>query len=469
MPKLIRLISGADATADFSNFFQEDIRLKKNSRVALQSISLQLDDKNIQVDATNNTFDIQVARTAPRRAASLIVGKYNTDTFLSEINRAINSALVYNDRNGNYDEFQCVWSKTLINSKKVLNIQWNTQSNDFGTGIKPVLVGLNVVDAANNASTITKTGADGNWDYLYAPTGFSRGVGTFSCMLSNANNSMDGVCVGFLANQPEASITGLPPSSYVFAIYSVNGRYRVVKEGNDVPVPPATAVPTDGDRITFILSQGTISLTIGATPIATLAYTYPLLLHGAVSCLTDGNQLEDISITPSPYMVSSVAGQNIVQYNEDLQNTNYSSNVGAAPTGATSVHSLYLTPGSQNLLGFGNAAYSYQAQSGVYAAIHPMIDDAVPSSLIIECPSLHLNSYDGAGHRRRNILAVVPALDTQGNNQFFMPSYPIYIDLHNADEQIFNNIQMRVLDNNNFPVPINPDSGCVIAVLIDSD
>lgn len=475
MPKLIRLISGAEDTADFSNFFQEDIRLKKNSRVALQSISIQLDDKNIIVDDNNRFFQIQVIGPQvsrnppllnPLHRVSLQKGNYNSDTFILEINRAINAALVWTDRQGVFDEFQCVWTQQQSGKGQLLNIQWNCVSNDTDDSIAVATKQVELL-----GDTITKTGADANWDYLYTDIAFSRGVGYFIATVSNANNQMDGLCMGLIANVPQSNVTSLEPGDYAFAVYSEGGRYHIVNKGNDLRT---TYVPQDGDIIQFTLSEGVITASISnrAAPIifGTFAYNYPDIFHGAISMYSTGNTMTDPSFTPSPYMSNSVSGVSYHTLNEELTSANYaSSNLGAKPSTKSTAHAMILPPSTQKLLGFGRTNYSLVLNTGSFLASNPMIDDAIPSSLIIECPSLHLNSYDGAGHRRRNILAIVPALDTQGNNQFYMPSYPIYIDLHNADEQIFNNIQVRVLDNNDYPVPINPDSGCTLALLIDSD
>lgn len=463
MPKLIRLISGGEETADFSNFFQEDIRLKKNSRVALQSISIQLEDKNIIVDSNNNTFDIQVVGSKPRRTVRLTTGNYNSDTFIDELNRALNAALVWDDRNGNYDEWQAIWSKGITTTANLLSIQWNTVANDTDADIKSATSGIT---AATN--TITKSGADGNWDYMYAQTAFSRGVGFFMGTISNANAVMNGVCIGFLSSIPESTITELPPSSYWLAVYTDANRYRVIVNGNDMPT---TYIPQADDIISFTLSEGVITIAIRNRPnpiiLASKNYPYPVLLHGAVSLKSTGNLVTDPSYTPCPYMVSSVAGEHLISNNDDFTTANYITNVGATPSGRASVHSIYMSDSVKRLMGYGKSTYSYTLQTGNFLASNPMVDDAVPSSLIVECPTLHMNSYDGAGHRRRNILSIIPAMEIQGINQVYMPTYPIYIDLHNSDEQLFNNIQIRVLDNNNDPVAINPDSGCAIALLID--
>ena len=94
--KLIKLSS--PTSGEFENLFNTDILIEPNSKVGLVSASVQLSDKTITIDSTNNLLEF---RTQKKDGAvdrvyydvNIETGFYTQTSFLKELTRAMNSAL----------------------------------------------------------------------------------------------------------------------------------------------------------------------------------------------------------------------------------------------------------------------------------------------------------------------------------------------------------------------------------------
>ena len=113
--KLIRLTS-TNSDGHFNNDFYEDIILDKNSQIALQNASFEIDVARIVLDASNNTIIFQLTN-GNQRIAKLTPGIYNNSNFenlLTDIGAKLNSRLSNTGK-----ELGTQWRCILESSKKI--------------------------------------------------------------------------------------------------------------------------------------------------------------------------------------------------------------------------------------------------------------------------------------------------------------------------------------------------------------
>lgn len=464
MPRLIKLSSDNEVVADFQNFFTEDIVIEPNSKVALYNLSLTLAQKTFEVNLSNFAFQVQVKgrsnNTGGLRQCLMRLGTYNQSGFLQELTRAINSSMQIVDGASN-GASRNEW-KPIFKAEK-LNIQYASVSDDTNANIQFVLGKLAFANAV-----LGKAGTNGVWESAFTKNVFCNGVGIMGCTLVTGD---DGVCFGLVSDITSANT--LTPQNYFLSVFIDNGVYKYYYNGN---TNATTIAPGATDIITITLELGGLTIRAGANPgalapIVTIPYEYNQILHGAVSLLNNANSVTGLVYTPSPYQNSNVSGVSLVQDVADIQDLeNYLQfdNVGAPPDARGSVHSIVLQPATMRLFGFTTAPAPDQAATkGSFNGTEIVAFGKLPETLTVEIPSLGLEGYDGEVHRRRPILAILPAEDVPGVQRDYSASFPIYIDMKNKDRQLLNTIQVRILDEGGVPINIEAEPGVIVTILVD--
>jgi len=465
MPRLIKLSSDNEVTADFQNFFTEDIIIHPKSKVALYNMSLTLSQKTFEINLSNFVFTAQVKGanqgTGGPRNVLMRLGSYTQAGFLQELTRALNSSVAIVDGAGsgrNRNEW-----KPIFKADK-LSIQYSSVTDDVGAANQFILGKL-----AFNNNTLGKAaaGTDGVWESAFIKSIFCNGVGEFKVQLVN---NTDGVCFG-LMNDITAGNT-LSPLNYYIAVFIDGGVYKYFFNGNTTAT---TIAPGGTDVITIVLELGGFKIKTGANDnalndIVTLPYEYNQILHGAVSLLNNNNSLTVTQYTPSPYQNVNASGVSLVDDIADIQDTENYLKIDSlgAPASATSQHAIILPAATARLFGFSTLNNGLPSNTqGSFDGTEIVRFGKLPETLTVEIPSLGLEGYDGEVHRRRPILAILPAQDTPGVQRDYSANYPIYIDLNNKDKQLLNTLQVRILDEGGVPVSIEAGPGVTITLLLE--
>jgi len=140
MPRLIKLSSDNEVTADFQNFFTEDIIIHPKSKVALYNMSLTLSQKTFEINLSNFVFTAQVKgannNTGGPKNVLMRLGSYTQAGFLQELTRALNSSVAIVDGAGsgrNRNEW-----KPIFKADK-LSIQYSSVTDDVGAANQFIL------------------------------------------------------------------------------------------------------------------------------------------------------------------------------------------------------------------------------------------------------------------------------------------------------------------------------------------
>lgn len=470
MPRLIKLSSAQEVVADFQSFFNEDIVLPPNSKVALLNLSLTIDQNAFEINTSNNTFQVQnkgqqgSGGTGGLFNCTLTPGTYNKNSLITEITRAINSLFSINSGSTNGLD-RPEW-KPYLNPNNKLTISFSATTEDNNNAINFVLGKF----AWSTGNTLSKTvaGTDATWECCFASTIFNNGVGLLQCTLPNTNN---GVCVGFI-NDAKIGGPTFTPADYFLSIYTAAGVYQIMYNGAIVQTPIA---PIANDIISIQKQSGqyviyrTAAAGGGAVEINRFPAVYDQLLHGAISMFNKNNQVTNVSYTPSPFQKVTSQGVSIINVADDLPTENYISfdNVGGIARGS-SIHRLVLPYASAQLLGFATVDNTTVAVAdGQFDGVNVLNFGKLSETITVEMPSLNLEGYDSDVHRRRSILYVLPAGAEPDEQRDYNATYPIYIEMNNKFPQSLNTIHVRILDEAGLPVKVDSGIGVVLTILID--
>lgn len=500
--KQLRLISHTENQADFNVLFQEPILIKPNSTIGLQNFSLFFDDNMIEVNDDNNSFtmeffDVDDNTTKLFGKFQLTNGTYNPTTFINELNAQLNKGLanlsssfggeLIQSANPNYMEVSCILEKITKN----LSITYALQTADTNPSyLEPQFINF------DGTSTYTKNGASTyDWAYAYTAKTSCEGQSIMSLKTSNSGGTTTGIAMGFInlnTLSPQALIgNGLDPSLYEFCVFNDDGTFWKIKNigGN---ITTTTFPVTDMDVIT--ISKGAYStsltdetdfntfgykITLQSDPsvsytLAQIPFNYGEQYHGAFSIRDTTSGITNFTFTPSPSNVSDKYGSgiHIIKDFRLLEKNNYySKQIGGEPDAPYQKLFLSLGDNAAKLLGFVNpVTNSITGATGAWDADISIYATVIPSSIIIELPNTHFHSYDGDVYykRRRNILAIVPAVNLEQENTkiTYQPHFPVMLDMLNRNEELMTNIRVRVLDLDNVPLRINQNKGCSLSVLL---
>ena len=104
------------------------------------------------------------------------------------------------------------------------------------------------------------------------------------------------------------------------------------------------------------------------------------------------------------------------------------------------------TEGIRDVLGFTTQIITYKGVEAGFTASSPLNALVMPKNLIVEVQSLQLDSMDGGLGKRRNILAVIPNLNIQNNNNLiYETNNPIMLEINNQFDLNLRSLRVRIL------------------------
>ena len=454
MVKLIRIISDANnTTADYSNHFQEDIVVNPNAKVGLLNLGLNVNPSNIQIGPDNDTFKPKTRATADY-TASLAHGSYNKRTLVKLLNQAINSAVT----NSNDDGF--AWSVILVENK--IKIQWRrgesvtNNPNILYTTTTMQLTANNEIKKLATASSTAWNAYFGSVKYLICGAGYSQ---VTIDNYQNNNQFAFGLITNIMSYDPDSL---LQPEDYDYSVFSQGNTYHVFIKSTNVTTDTNTPVAS-GDVIRFRQLGGYLILYINDVEQGRISTDYSRSYHvyGSIKN-NNGVFFEDFEMTESPFLTSGVSGVTETLEVADGDESNYI--LGAVHP--TNVSVDWVNAATASLFGFHEVVLGPKLlRSGHYTASIPLDDYHIKGNIIVELVNISVDAYDGKLNRRRNIVAVVPALEKDGLNLKYENQNPVMIDIHNQEPFLLNELQVRVLGVEDQPIPINP-LGCAITFVI---
>jgi hypothetical protein len=483
--KLIRLTTRED-TALFDSAFNAQLEIPANAKIALQSVSININRREIVITQENNGITYQIATNIQRNIV-IPNGEYSTDNMdylLRLIRNALNASSYY-DHNS-----------ALTGQNKVFGLEWSVKKNndlkveiqyDIGkTGEFATDWALTDVQKANNTWRSTSaTGVTNNTVNGLLQYDISSGNGYFRArtQVLNFDTSADqtGYIIG-LTNNLDIEDAPIDPADWYIAIHvtatdattriyrayykgvlvtttSVNAYFggSVDNEQQELTINgnalEAAIYRTDGTRVVLITRGFEQDPIVEGELIKTF---YPFMIFRGGS---SNAQLDALRLTASPYGDQPTVAA-------DLAVTGLSAPPGPPPNPNLNAPNFlfFESPQLANFLGFFFSRIPISGTTPAYTIIYTAdIDSPITQeadAYIVEILSLPIDSYDSfsgtvleSGGQRRNILSVVPSTNEKGK-LVYEPPYPTFINLLNEQPLLLRNIRARVVRNDYTPVPI---------------
>jgi len=482
--KYFRLANTNETTSDISNYYAEPITIGPNSKIALESMSILIDQSQVTFDSLNNTFQVQNTDNGAFENVIIEDGSYTVSSFTKELTKALNDTTFLED-NGIRTE----WNP-IFNNEGKLAIQYLTCIDDTGNEVD-ITTGPNMnLQVLGIRSVLTSNNNSGG--YVYMPEKFINAAGVCKFQLITAGAYNNKFICGFINNIPTGNIQTLGPQDFYFCVYAnkedlQNNFLQLYFDGKPI-TPEANILVEDLDEdptiVEFNIDGGYLEVYVNSIKFGSRIYSFDKNLHGCFSQLASATPTkliwysdtvtDDVEYTSSPYQNVTSAGITLISKNEDkidFQSYVKYDELGA-PANVPTLHSLTFSPSVRLLLGFSGSYYEADAIGHAFVAETVFNTFIFNSDLLVELPSFMLQSYDGTTNRRRNIIKMIPAVETSQDNGRcrYVSNFPMFISLTSKTEQIINSMQFRILDaSSGKTLPILSSGTCSITLIVQSD
>ena len=469
--KLIRLITDNEK-AIFNNTFNDNLVLNPNAKIALQSLSIDTENSVLIVDGANDEINYQIT-TNITKTIKLNHDSYsrlNYQDLFDDIRLKLNANAGFipapspdEDRRELGIEWRCV-----SNQQNKVSIEYHHGANsehlgywNYNPKVERVFSNNRYVwrptagqpqDTGNERSVLFK-------DYI------CRGCGILRCRTNKfINETLAPESNGYIIGLSKNNISAKDPKDIVNADLSYgiavatdagsNKHYYIVENGVYTQVLGLNPqyVSESNIRNDFqevIKNFDTIQLNIyqeltGNVPQLIKEFDFPnsdVKLYPFMVFRGTNADLNNVRATPTPF------APNLTISDKDDFTLD---RLGAPPVPQRNPSNNFLQfePSVADFLGYENPR---QPQVGFFNVVaYDYIADKVfdpidiSDAFIIEMLNLKLDSYDGLKEQRKNILAVIPQSNKEGEI-IFETNTPIFININNAKELLLRNLACRVV------------------------
>lgn len=489
--KLLRLTT-RETNGLFDTSFNDQLVIPPNSKIALQSLSMDIEPLEITINSQNDGITYQFADNNTRIISldSVTYDSTNHKDLRTNIAQKMNQALYY----------------IVGESKKVFGMEWSCSANtqqqvtiEYKIGQTTIgQIGASTgdpgtwrINQAADADLIrrTNTGFPNTWERLdnsvISPVIGNITNAIFMGYLAKGNaylrarigvlddaTDSDGYTIGFTKFTP---ITGSAISSAsmyrAIKVYVEAGvrKYSIIADGveelkTDVPgYFGVNSVQNDYQEV--YVNGNMIGINIytdagGETPISFSQFPYEgerfelypfLLINGG----KDTCKVNSVKLTPSPYSpITERVNNFLIEHSPNPltappKQPNY-------PFSSTNNYIYFESAMLATFLGYNTQR---QPQNGFQFAAEPSFAaerafniKTEADAYLIELMNINIDSYDSfskelfpSGGQRKNLLSVIPSSNDNGNLVYF-PPYPTFIDLLNKESLYLRNIKARVLN-----------------------
>lgn len=471
MVRLVRLTT-TDPEGIFNNDFQEDIVVTPQSKIALKSMSIEVQLSQIDIASSNDTINFQLADAQGTLSAQLDHISYDTTSapgLFRDMSIKMNGKI--KTTGVNVGASIGVEVRNVINSDRKFECQMKQAKLDENTS--SIVLDKGSVAVTRLASGVykcsdTTTNPPANECFFYDPVPMCRGGGVSRFRIQNTNSNTDDNFIFGLSSVNPDTITGnsFPLSNIEYGIQLGNttSNYDSILNG---AISPSAVTPnfigignTGNDELVICIDEGKVRVLVynstlpDPTEVLNQPYIYPNDLYPVVIFLSKQNTgasarfpaVERFRYTHSPYHTQPET--TITGNSEEL--------LGSPPQQSfpsNSNHFLEFEGESlAQFLGFNNTRTPVTPGTFVRTNNFRVISDLIfrPNNLsdafLVELNTIQLSSYDGLTSQRRSFLTVIPETDRNGY-VIYDASYPIFIDIQNSQPISIRNLQARILNN----------------------
>tara|TARA_Y100001972_G_C7658143_1_gene331607 strand:- start:1729 stop:3180 length:1452 start_codon:yes stop_codon:yes gene_type:complete len=469
--RLIRLVT-EDPQAVFDNTFNEDLVVPENSKLALQSLSIETENNVIIIDDSNDEISYQ-STTGFTKTIFLDHATYTRGNFhdlFTDITNKLNETVGFTTGTEEIRRnFGLEWLARVNPTHKKAVIEYEIGVNgayedDFSFDATKVEFVNNLTRRVCRAKA-GQPNNTGNDRSARFETFISRGCSFIRGRTHTYGNTL-GLAQqanGYIIGLSNEDLSGLDPTTITddkltFGIavtcdVANTRQYYVVSDG--VYTLSATVPNFNGDGdvdndyqeviINFNKVQGNVYQNGSNIPVNLFDVNYtagqklfPFLIFRGTNAsinsirtipspngaITQASGINELSAPPQPQRNAS---ENFIQLSLDLATF------------------LGFDNPREPQLGFDNVV------EATYVADKTFDPEDIADAFIVELLNLKCMSYDGLKNQRKNILSVIPKSNANGEIIYEMNN-PIFIDLNNAKPLLMRNLRIRVTKPDYSPV-----------------
>ena len=464
--KLVRLTS-EDPNGIFKCDFNDGFAITPETKIALHSCSVGLDSGAIIIDNENNGIDYSVKAGFLTKILldPFQYNKANINLLLENIQDKFNKAVKF--ESGNKHVLGLEWNVGIDTANKT-NIQYQIgQAGEY----KEVWSVNNVFRGTAGGGTWGITGGQPSStaanNVAFSNNAFiSRGNGYIRARINELTDTgatnTNGMTVG-LSNNPQqpANFTDADRTHAIkVTIDNATGNLQYFHILNGVEtlsgVTPNPVNPNDSnnDVLEVTINDGKIQLNRyeagNQTPTQLAEHTYDQITQLYPFLSFNGERTKanfrGVSFTPSPFQLPRILSLLGTPGHE------HDSELGAPPRQDPNQNPTtnFIEFESDELAAFlGYERRSVPANKALVAYEANFVGTNNFSAVdvegfLIQALNLDLESYDALEKSRKNILAIIPDTDDNGN-VVDIPNYPVFLELSNKESKEIRNLNFRVV------------------------
>jgi hypothetical protein len=501
--KLIRLTT-EDQTANFKNTFNDDIIIEPFSKIALHSLTTQIETSQVVIDAQNNEVVFQIAGVS--RTIILnhgIYDKTNIDDLFIDFTNKLNLSLGYRK-----SELSMQFQVSTSQNKFVVQLKRGTVAEvvrDLTAGPTNKLIGSRFVNQVFSGGATPKPiyiqrngGTDTTDDsFVFIKSPITKGCGSSRARIySTPAGASGGYIVGLLSDPVDVNTTVIDPTKIVFGVRFVDMTqpYKIIKNGVETistvsPIVSGNNGGTSNDAINLNVYGGKIYADVVNTlPARVPPATVGERANGLNIDSIDYNQQSNLY--PVLIMVSSqttiehfqVSTDPFYNYtnNIDTVSTDHYNDLGAIPQYSTSEYNTVLTFNdfdfaktlgyeSARIPPFTNPTNEFIKTvngSAEYKATNTLVFRDVADTYLVEMMNLNIDAYDSIRTQHMNLLSVIPQFDAVRERLVYSAIYPVFLSLNNPYRINLREIRARILKED--LTEISTTGYSQITILIDN-
>lgn len=467
-------VSTDNIRAHFNEILDEDLRIKDNSKIALQNISMELKEASLTLNPNNNAINYSFVNGV-EMTALVKTGDYtlpdDEDEILEDVENALNTSQDLRDSVSGYN-IGIGWRVYLdggeVSIEYVRSKLLDPYDTDYYDSIN--------VDYNNGVYNRDSGGIPGSYDsYAFQYAHMVLGCGPCRAEINNYVPGEE-IVLGLSKTNPATSDVSLSDIEYGIKT-KTNGsssifsfiRNGVIKDSNpiiNVNVGDCMSIGINGKFIDMDIYNSS-----GRNRMKRLSHKPDTLLYPIVFFLGDSStSIKNFQTTIDEHQFDVIKPDFKYLHN-------YS---------ATGVPVQELGPTDYNLLKFQKfdlpeflgfedkindkknpqlGPFSNKDDDNRYIFDSDVFFDSRPKSLLVMLDSIDLESYDTYNNKRMNILANI-INDDDSSTVTYEATTPIFLNIKNSTSRNIRNIRARVLDEN-FET-IRTSDKTIMTLLLDS-
>jgi hypothetical protein len=443
----------------FNSSLNQDMIIKENSQIALQSLSFEIDFKNLIITDLDDelTMNLSVNNDDILLNDTSILSGFSYDyndipLFINDFTRALNYMV------SAVPELLGVEFVASVSSSNRINV--NCQKSkllDDNDPSNPDFFTENITKIGGGAYISNlPLGSQINDAFFNSNLPMCRGFGKFSVVLNNVPTTPNGTIIAVTQRPLTVLDLSVPIELMKYGVFAKNGNYQYIEDG----VAKFTGEAAALNDVLVIESDDTFNQDNVVTN-KTLKLGYRRggvleVLHVISNYLTvEGNNNlypvcvlqapigDNVSVeaplySPSPFTYSNTArdivlSNDVIKWELGVQSIALAKRLGFTKYTTDSSISNFLEIITNNV------------NRGILIAQNKFDLIINNDYYLLQIDNINLQTYDDKKKGRMNILAVTSET-TNDLNYRFRPPYPTFLDIDNYQPITLRNIRMKVLD-----------------------